>query len=132
MILKSKNGAEVYFLEPINLHHFLLTRCKSRNWCKKAPYTGCPGANLYTLNGWYDLDFNFLVNIVTFLGSWDADIFTRSTNFNFFDLRQPQQPQIKSVKIQSWFCSIFVKILIKFSFDSKTIWLKICWEWQLT
>jgi hypothetical protein len=43
-----------------------------------------------------------------------VEIYAWSTIWNFFDLRQTQQPQIKSVKIQSCFCSFFVSISINF------------------
>ena len=46
--------------------------------------------------------------------SWVVEIYAWSTIQNFFDLRQPQQPQIKNVKIQSCFCSFFVQILRNF------------------
>ena len=46
--------------------------------------------------------------------SWVVEIYAWLTIWNYFDLRQPQQPQRKSVKIQSCFCSLFVQILISF------------------
>ena len=94
--------------------------------------TGCLYAKLDVLNCWCDLAFEFLVFWLSLVWSWVVEIYAWSTIWNFFDLRQPQQPQIKSVKIQSCFCSIFVKLFIDLSFYSEKIWLKICQEWQLT
>ena len=72
--------------------------------------TGCFNAKPDVLNCSCDLDFEFLVFWLSLVWSWVVEIYA----WNFFDLRQPQQPQIKSVQIQSWFCSFFVQILINF------------------
>ena len=57
--------------------------------------------------------FCLLINLGVVLS---LEIYAWSTIWNLFDLRQPQQPLIKSVQIQMWFFSIFVQILINFSF----------------
>ena len=95
-------------------------------------YTGCSNVKrdvCDVLNCSSDLDFELLVFWLSLVGSWVVEIYAWLNIWNFFDLKQPQQPQIKSVKIHKCFCSIFVWILINFSFDSDAIY---DWEWQLT
>ena len=71
-------------------------------------------ATRHGLNCWCNLAFEYLVIWLSLVWSWVVEIYAWSTIWNYFDLRQPQQPQIKSVKIQSCFCSFFVQILIIF------------------
>ena len=61
-----------------------------------------------------DFDFELLACWLSSVWSWVVKIYAWSTIWNFFDLRQPQQSQIRSVKTQTCFCSFFVQILIDF------------------
>ena len=96
-----------------SLHHFMPD--VTQNWnlsfysCNKIT-TGYFNTKRDVLNCLCDLDFEFLVFWLTLVGSWVVEIYAWSTIWNCFDLRQPQ---IKSVQIQSWFCSFFL-ILINF------------------
>ena len=60
-------------------------------------YTGCLSAKGDVLTSWYDSDFRVRVKKNRFLWSWVAEIYAWTTNLDFFDLTQPQQPQIKKV-----------------------------------
>ena len=66
----------------------------------------CFNAKCDVLNCWCDLDFESLVFWLSLVWSWEVEVYAWTTIWNFFNLRQPQQPQIKSVKIQMCFCSI--------------------------
>ena len=81
---------------------------------RRTTFTGCLYSKRDVLNCWCDLAFEFLVIWLSLVWSWVVEIYAWLTIWNYFDLRQPQQPQRKSVKIQSCFCSFFVQILISF------------------
>ena len=76
-------------------------------WHFKGLPTGCFNSKPDVLKWSCDLDSELLVFWLSLVWSWVVEIYAWSTIWNFFDLRQPQQPQIKSVKIQSYFCTFF-------------------------
>ena len=81
-------------------------------------HTGCLYSKRDVLTCWSDLAFEFLVFWLSLVWSWVVEIYAWSTIWNYFDLRQPQQPQRKSVKIQSWIAHFLSKF-----------WLVFFWFW---
>ena len=86
--------------------------CVSRNQAKTL--------KMFTIQGVWTQNVMFWSSCVTWiLNYWSFEqacrgpeylvkIYAWRTIWNFFELRHPQQPQMKSVKIQSCICSIFI------------------------
>ena len=105
-----------------------------QNYSKKHS-AGCFNSKPDVLKWLCDLDSELLVFWLSLVWSWVMEIYAWSIIWNFFDLRKPQQPQIKSIKIQSCFYSFIVQIFINFLlnqslYDSMYAVQQLAWSIQ--